>query len=464
VRWLLLVVSLLLLPVPAFADEAAARAAFKKGIELYDKKQYADALTSFQEAYKEKPSGGIKQNIALCLKGLNKPVEAATAFDEALDEGKDTLKPDTKAAIERELAELSKTVATVNITVTGDAAATVISVQPVGQAVHALPPGAQRRPIRLMPGLYIFSAKIPGQPTPEPKKLALISGAPTEVTFGISDAPTDGTLIIKTNVPDASIRVDGAEVGKGTWKHAVPSTKPLHIEVSAPGYRSTTVDVQVAAGATMESPITLQPIGSAPAEYTAPLAPPPAKPRRVYIAVTGSLEGMSYRLSPAMGEPGTNGAKRGFGGGSLGARFGFLYNKLFALEAFVEAGAGSSKVTAETDSTTHVQLLPMLRFQTPGKVRFTAGAGIGLHWLSVERKPTATTTTPVSSSKASGIAAVFLLDSGVQFDVGPLFLEAVLYLSTYGVGSANVDGTDRRGLLDSPAVQAGLRVGLGIPF
>ena len=98
---LLLIVSV---PALARADEEAARVHFRKGVELYDRKQYKEALESFKAAYAEKQSAGIKQNIALCLKGLGYTVEAATALDEALDEGQSTLKPETKAGIERELA------------------------------------------------------------------------------------------------------------------------------------------------------------------------------------------------------------------------------------------------------------------------------------------------------------------------------------------------------------------------
>ena len=82
-----LAIVLVLASSAARADEAGARAHFRRGVELYDKKQYEPALESFRAAYAEKPAAGIKRNIALCLKGLGRPVEAATAFDEALDEG-----------------------------------------------------------------------------------------------------------------------------------------------------------------------------------------------------------------------------------------------------------------------------------------------------------------------------------------------------------------------------------------
>ncbi|MEA2748264.1 MAG: hypothetical protein QOI41_2407, partial [Myxococcales bacterium] len=112
-----MVTAFLVVAPTAHADEAAARAHFRKGVDLYDRKQYAAALESFRAAYAEKPSAGIKQNIGLSLKGLGQPIDAATAFDEALDEGEGTLKPEVRAAMEQELAALSKVVATVRLKV-----------------------------------------------------------------------------------------------------------------------------------------------------------------------------------------------------------------------------------------------------------------------------------------------------------------------------------------------------------
>jgi hypothetical protein len=471
----------LLFSVPAFADEAAARARFSKGIELYDKKQFAAAQTEFEAAYKEKPSAGIKQNIALCLKGLTKYAEAATAFDEALDEGKDTLKPETKQAIEHELAELSKIVATVQVTIAGGdekkVAETVVSIQPAGQPVHALAPGAQRRPIRLMPGMYTFSAKIPGVPPAEPKKLALISGPPTEVTFGGEQAG-QSTLNIHVNVPEAVIKIDGVEVGKGQWQGPVAANKKLRVEVSAPSYKPLAFDMTVPASSTVDSPITLQPVGGSAASSAG--GQQPEKPRgRVYIALTGSLEGSSYRLSDKVGAPTASGLRKAYGGGSLGGRVGFLLSKLFAIEGFVEVGvAGTTLDPTVTggnkwkSTIAHWMVMPMLRFQTPGKVRFVAGTGVGVHGISMKQEEQLTTSNALGGTNSStgkttdaaGIAFAWLVDAGAQFDLGPLFLEAALFLNLHGVGPVEEDASNRRALLASPAVRSGLRVGLGIPF
>jgi hypothetical protein len=271
---------------PAFADEALARQHFKKGIELYDKKDYANALTAFQDAYKEKPSAGIKQNIALCLKGLGKPAEAATSFDEALEEGKGTLKPETQKSIERELADLSKTVATVVFMTTVDdgkpleSAVITIESAASGEKPRTLPAGAQRRSVRLMPGIYTFRARAPGYPDPPEKKLALVSGQPVEATFAFGGNPLavgapgqQGTLTIKTSHPDAAIRVDGVDVGRGTFIHAI-AAGTHRVEVSLPGFRTANADVTVSPGAVVEYPVTLQPVADAPPEYVPAAAAP----------------------------------------------------------------------------------------------------------------------------------------------------------------------------------------------
>jgi hypothetical protein len=484
-----LAVSLLLSVHPAAADEAAARAHFKKGIDLYDKKHFEEALTAFQDAYREKPSPGIKQNIALSLKGLGRYAEAATAFDEALDEGKDTLKPETRAAMERELAELTKTVATVNVSAVEpeerrpakDVSLSIVPAAPNAK-VQTVSGPALRRPIRLMPGIYTFTAKAPGHSDPPEKRLALVSGAPVDVTFafgGASSSPSpspspaggnEGMLKLGTNVPDAVIRVDGVDLpqrGSYSGKVAAGTHK---VEISAPGWKTTTVDVVVASGATIDQTVKLQAVGEAPPEYIAP-SKKPVKPKKAYFAVSGAVDTVSYRLGVPLGEPPLYGSRRSnFVGVSVGGRFGYLLTKMFAIEALVEAGGLKAKYEirpsdpreSETN-VAHFQLTPMARFLTPGKVRFTAATGFGLHALGVETKIAEQGST--RTKKGSGLGFSWLIDMGVQADAGPLFLEAALFLNVHGTGPVRDDDPpEDRLLYASPATRGGLRVGLGIPF
>jgi hypothetical protein len=476
--------ALLAVARPAFADEAAAKAHFKKGIDFYDRKQYGEALAAFQDAYKEKPSAAIKQNIALSLKGLNRLAEAARAFDEAIEEGKDTLKPETRAAIERELTELSKSVATVNISVVTedkkpvDAVISVLPAAPANAKPQPLPPSSYRR-IRLMPGIYTFTAHAPGYPDPPEKRFALVSGAPVDATFvmgarprgGVALGPDEGALKVETNVPEAVIRIDGVDLPqRGTWSGMV-KTGPHHVEVSAPGWKTTSADVTVSPGASVDYPLKLQAIGEAPPEYVAPGTKAPPKKKRLYIAFTGAADTVSYRLAPPLDEPPPYGTRRSnFGGLSVGGRGGYLFTKMFAVELLAELGGMAAKYKVRpndsVESSTkvvHWQLTPTLRFMTPDKVRFTAATGFGVHGLGVESKlarPGSTLT-----KKGQGVGFSWLIEAGMQADMGPLFLELAIFLDVHGVGSVrDDDAPEGRLFYASPSTRGGLRVGLGIPF
>lgn len=498
-RLLFVTIALLLLFLAersAKADEALARQHFKKGIDLYDRKQYAEALQAFQDAYREKPSAGIKQNIALSLKGMGKPAEAATAFDEALDEnGKNgTLKPETKAAIEHELAELTKVVATVSFSAIAagedkkavdNVVITVTDAASDKAPPRSLPPGAHKHPLRLMPGLYIFTARAQGYKDPEPKKLALVSGDPVTASFvftpGVGGASaTMGVLTITPNVADAVVKLDGQTVGTGRWSGSVAAGSH-HIEVVARGMKTTTAEVTVTAGATVDYPVTLTAYGEAPPEYVANLSKPKKRPR-FYLVPAVMLNTTSYRLSGALGEPndprGPYGTRRDFGGGTLGVRAGaFLGKGYISAELDAEVGRMEAKYKlagVDRDTTTTIvnwQLTPVLRLVAPphDKVRFTSGVGIGLHGLSVDASIAKSGQT--ESIKGAGLGYSLLADAGLQIDLGPVFLEGALFVNVHSMQGVRSDPNkddaskgDRRLLLASPATRGGIRAGIGFVF
>jgi len=466
---LLALVTCLAIPSLAWADDAVAREHFRRGVDLYDKKQYQPALEAFRAAYAEKPSPGIKQNIALSLKGLGRPIEAATAFDEALDEGADQLKPEVKAAMEHELAELSKVVATVRLEVI-----TAAEKKPVTNAIvtvdgAALTTASRRRPIRLEPGIHVFTARADGLPDPPEKKLSLLAGAPVDATFELG-TPV-GLLTVKTSVADAEIQIDGAVVGRGQWSGKLP-VGPHRVTVVSPGFQTTTADVVVAAGASVEYPITLLRAVEPPPGYDLPVRKPPSKPKKGYIVPMIAYGGQSLRLAPVLGESAV-GTRRQFTGGAAGVRVGYRLSRVVALELHGEVGQLSDKYkigNASSDSTTkvlHWQLTPLVRFTTIGTVRFTGATGFGVHGLSVNADiatGTATSSTSTSTTKGSGVAASWLVDLGLQIDVGSLFLEGAVFVDMHGVGTTRESASNERMFLSSPATRAGIRLGLGIPF
>lgn len=452
----------------ARADEAAARQYFRKGVELYDRKQYAPALESFRAAYTEKPSAGIKQNIGLCLKGLGRPIEAATAFDEALDEGEGTLKPEVRASMEQELAALSKVVATVRLKVVA-----VSDKQPVENVVvtvdgTALTPAALRRPVRLEPGIHVFTAHAEGLADPPEKKLSILAGSPVDATFELG--VPQGLLTIRPNVPDAVVQIDGSEVGRGTWSGKL-SAGTHRITVAAPGYQTTTADVVVSSGASVEYPMTLQLPGDLPPVYNPPVRRPPPELKKRYVVPMLAYEAQSLTLAQVLGERPT-GTKRSFTGASIGARAGYRVSRGLAFEILGSAGqTGSSYAISEaaaesSTKVTHWELVPGLRFATNGPVRFTLGTGVGVHGMIVSADiHTATGLAGMQTThKGSGISATWLVDLGMQIDIGSMFLEISGVFDTYGVGTTRDDSTDDRFFLASPSTRGGLRVGVGFQF
>lgn len=469
--------ALLLWPRVARADDTLAREHFRRGIAHYDKKQYEAALEAFNAAYAEKPSAGIKQNIALSLKGLGRNVEAATAFDEALDEGGSSLKPETRAAMERELAELSKLVATVRLKLIAAADKQPlpdvrVTVTPLGsQKTVTLVGAAANRPVRLEPGIYVFTAHHDGLADPPEKKLSLLAGSPVDATFeiGTPRAPP-GTLTVMPNVPNAIVSVDGGEGRLGGWTGQL-AEGAHRIVVSAPGYPATSTIVTISSGTIVEYPVNLLPPTDLPPVYTRPARKPVPPPKARYIVPALSYDGQSFRVASVLGER-SDGAKRQFTGGAVGVRGGYRVTRIFALELYGDVGRLEddytiTSATAESSTTVvHWQITPMVRFATVGKVRFTAATGFGAHGLVVDADINTGAAAAAKSftRKGSGVAGSWLLDLGLQIDVGSLFLEAVAFFDMHGVGTTRDSDTNERMFLSSPGTRTGLRVGLGIPF
>src|ERR1700689_2200624 len=103
----------------ARADDATAKLHFQNGIHLYDQQppDYEGALAEFRAAEKDKPSPGIKRNIALCLRALHRYGEAIDELEAMLATGGDNLKPATRDAGQKMIVEMNALIATVKVKV-----------------------------------------------------------------------------------------------------------------------------------------------------------------------------------------------------------------------------------------------------------------------------------------------------------------------------------------------------------
>ena len=108
----LLVAGLLTLPVPAWAQGSSnakeAKAAYEEGARHYDLAEYAEALTSFKDAYRAKTDPSFLFNIAQCLRKLERMEEAATFYRTYLRRAPEA---PNRAEVERHLKDIESQLA-----------------------------------------------------------------------------------------------------------------------------------------------------------------------------------------------------------------------------------------------------------------------------------------------------------------------------------------------------------------
>ena len=102
---------LLALPIPAWAQGPSntreAKAAYEEGARHYDLTEYAEALTSFKDAYRAKDDPAFLFNIGQCLRKLNRLNEAATFYRTYLRRAPDA---SNMAEVERHLRDIESQV------------------------------------------------------------------------------------------------------------------------------------------------------------------------------------------------------------------------------------------------------------------------------------------------------------------------------------------------------------------
>lgn len=135
---------------PADKSKTDAKALMTSGVKLFNAKDYLGALVVFEDAYTRFQSAKILLNIATTLVKLERPADAANAYQRYLDSS--DADPTKQAEVTRVLAELDKKVGSVALTVTpadaelrlGDAATWIpassakrLRVPAAGIVIHA---------------------------------------------------------------------------------------------------------------------------------------------------------------------------------------------------------------------------------------------------------------------------------------------------------------------------------------
>lgn len=153
-------------------DREAARAAFQSGVEAYSAQRFAEALESFQAAYRIAPHPSVRVNMANCYEGLGRPVEALNHFERFLIEAENPA-PAQEQEVRDAITRLQQQVGEV-----------FFDVQPEGSTVTIDEETALTAPIldgvKLSAGTHTIRVNRPGYATYE-EQVEVAGGARREL-------------------------------------------------------------------------------------------------------------------------------------------------------------------------------------------------------------------------------------------------------------------------------------------
>jgi hypothetical protein len=136
-------------------DREAARIKLREGSQHLRDGEYADALKSFEVAYRLVPSPKIHFNFALSYEGLARYADALESFELFVSQAKDASAANLTQARE-EMQELKKKVAFLSVTCDQAGASIVVDGHPRAKVPQA-------RPLPVDPGLHQLVVELAGK-------------------------------------------------------------------------------------------------------------------------------------------------------------------------------------------------------------------------------------------------------------------------------------------------------------
>lgn len=448
-------------PLPEPASDAY-RQHMDVGISLYEQKNYAAAITEFEEAYKARPKASPLVNVALCHKAMFAYHKAVRALETALAKHEDTMDENDKKAARTEIEEMRALLSYVTFEVTPPRFSVRVDGESYAEA-------AQGKEVELSPGPHDIQITAEGY-APVEQRVSLVSG---KRTLRYSLQANMGFVTIKAAGPTYAIAVDQKALDYGQWSGLL-APGPHVIEMYIPGspaapYR---VRLDVEVGQTYEVspgkggvPI----LGAGPAVPRPPPRPPapPAPPfKGPFFLATVSVFAPTEHPAAFNGEAPSPGA-------SVGVRGGYRVNTPVSFDAMVEYSNVLVSKSTDQDISYNLEMVRAglnMRLQTPGKTaRFYGNFGGGYVWesLDFDYGPgqlvaclTPKTTLPgvaPTCADIDGSDGYFLIEGGLQLTLGGVLVDAgvgTFIQSTRGFGTGRYKDW-------LPVFEAGLRVGYG---
>lgn len=243
---------------PESAALAEARAHYERALALFDEGRLPASLAEFEAAYEGSHRPAILYNMGSVHALMGHAVEAVDTLRRYLSEGAGSIDPARREAVENEIAIQEARIARVLLSVNVPGAEVAVDDVPVGSTPLS-------DSLRVSAGEHVISARADGfDPTrfrfsvagSEQRTIAL------ELNARASDA---GVLELTTNVPGASVELDGHSLGLTPIEFPVGVPMGSHtLRITRPGYREHERIVPVAASARVVLEVELTPLETIP--------------------------------------------------------------------------------------------------------------------------------------------------------------------------------------------------------
>ncbi|MCP4755255.1 MAG: PEGA domain-containing protein, partial [Proteobacteria bacterium] len=200
------------------ADESDIRAEakrhFEAGLTLTKMEKFEDAAHEFEASISLHPTASALFNLANCYKVSHHYDDALSAFSKMRIDYKEELSPEIHRAIERHVKEILSLVAEIHIAVTPHGA----TIRLDGRIIGTSP---LDKNVRVDPGKRQVQVSLDGYQT-EHREIDLLAKETSSLSFDLKRSRAK--LFISSNVDDATVFVDGQEVGY------TPLSDPLLLE------------------------------------------------------------------------------------------------------------------------------------------------------------------------------------------------------------------------------------------
>lgn len=235
------------------SSRAEAGRRFDRGVQLFRAHNFDAALAEFLRAYEIAPNFVVLYNIGQVYAQLGRNPDAVRAFEQFLARGGQRIRAAQRAEVQAELQRLSQLVARIEVTVHGPETATVL-LDDTELGTFPL-----EEPLLVASGRHVIEARAEGF-LPVRREVMIAGGEGASLELTLDRAAVPGAILVSVNVPGATIRLDGEEVGVSPLPEAVSASVGSHVvEVERPGYGAARVEVVVAAGSVAPAELTMAP-------------------------------------------------------------------------------------------------------------------------------------------------------------------------------------------------------------